>query len=195
MATPPRAPWARVSPGGLRCRFLPRGKGTGLHAAPERQYIIHQFVTASMRLFAAPHPTPYPAGMYLPQDAMQPGGVLREWQAAPPGRGTWRRRERRRASSRPCLLLCHPSFFLPPERFDGFLPCFPDGPTQASRPGLPLAEGMWTHSTYWRGDFADGMIPALKQYGNLDLLDNIRWGGIYFISFYFTFFWKGRGCA
>lgn len=37
---------------------------------------------------------------------------------------------------------------------------------------------MWTHSTYWRGDFADGMIPQLKQYGNMDLLDNIRCGGV-----------------
>ncbi|KAL4425109.1 hypothetical protein ABPG77_008214 [Micractinium sp. CCAP 211/92] len=50
-------------------------------------------------------------------------------------------------------------------------------PQDAMQPGGVL-QGMWTHSTYWRGDFADGMIPVLKQYGNLDLLDNIRPGNV-----------------
>jgi hypothetical protein len=33
---------------------------------------------------------------------------------------------------------------------------------------------MWTHATYWKGEFAPGMMPQLKQYGNEDLLQTIR---------------------
>lgn len=40
-------------------------------------------------------------------------------------------------------------------------------PQDAMAPGAPLA-GMYTHSTYWQGDFALGMLPQL--------LDNIRPG-------------------
>lgn len=36
------------------------------------------------------------------------------------------------------------------------------------------AEGMYTHATYWKGKFATGMMPQLKQYGNEDLIQTIR---------------------
>lgn len=36
------------------------------------------------------------------------------------------------------------------------------------------AEGMYTHATYWKGKFAAGMMPQLKQYGNEDLIQTIR---------------------
>lgn len=39
---------------------------------------------------------------------------------------------------------------------------------------FPAAEGMYTHATYWKGEFATGMMPQLKQYGNEDLLQTIR---------------------
>ena len=37
---------------------------------------------------------------------------------------------------------------------------------------------MWTHSTFWRGEFADGMLPQLQALGNEDLLDTIRPGNL-----------------
>ena len=33
---------------------------------------------------------------------------------------------------------------------------------------------MWTHATYWKGEFATGMMPQLKANGNEDLLQTIR---------------------
>lgn len=33
---------------------------------------------------------------------------------------------------------------------------------------------MYTHATYWKGKFAAGMMPQLKQYGNEDLIQTIR---------------------
>ncbi|PRW60711.1 glycoside hydrolase family 16 [Chlorella sorokiniana] len=50
----------------------------------------------------------------------------------------------------------------------------PQGPM---KPGQPLAN-MWTHATYWKGEFAPGMMPQLKQYGNEDLLQTIRPGNL-----------------
>ena len=34
-------------------------------------------------------------------------------------------------------------------------------PQEGMQAGKPL-EGMWTHATYWRGEFAEGMIPQLQ---------------------------------
>lgn len=38
-------------------------------------------------------------------------------------------------------------------------------------PAFSCAEGMWTHATYWKGEFADGMLPQLQALGNEDLLE------------------------
>lgn len=41
-------------------------------------------------------------------------------------------------------------------------------------PYPPLPADMWTHATYWKGEFATGMMPQLKANGNEDLLQTIR---------------------
>lgn len=49
---------------------------------------------------------------------------------------------------------------------------------------FPLAEGMYTHSTYWTGEFAYGMVPQLREAQSRlgfdegtfqNMLMNIRW--------------------
>lgn len=119
---------------------------------------------------------PLGAGIHLPQGGMQPGGPLGEalvgGEGTPCGPGTRpapRRAGRALQSTALDCVLRHPTSTA-------------NHASPAARPPLatvahclaPAADGMWTHATYWKGEFATGMLPQLEAAGNKDLLQTIR---------------------